>query len=50
MEISGYVKATCRVCKKSVDWYLSSMPSANTELVYTCGKCNENIHVDKTYG
>jgi len=53
MSISGYIKATCRKCKKVIDWYCSPIPSSDAEIIYTCDKCIEienSLSYDPTYG
>ena len=46
MSISGYIKATCRQCKKSIDWYCSPIPSSDAELIYTCDECIEKENIE----
>jgi len=41
MSISGYIKATCKKCKKTIDWYCSPIPSSDAEIIYICDDCIE---------
>jgi len=57
MSISGYIKATCKKCKETIDWYCSPIPSTDAEIIYTCNKCIEEeiekqryLSCDPTYG